>query len=310
MTIGELTAFMLYLGMLVWPSIALGWVIGLYQQGTASMKRIRHILDAEQDIEDGPYIIPSGNFRGKIEFRDLNFQYDDIPVLEQINLTISPRTTLGILGATGSGKSTLVKLIPHLYPLEKGLLLIDDKDINDYQLASLRQQIGYVTQETFLFSDTLHNNIAWARPEVTREDVIQAARIAAIDEEIQEIPEGYDAYLGERGINLSGGQKQRVSFARAILANPNILIFDDAFSALDTYTEETILQNLKTVLPDKTVIIISHRISTLQNSDDIIVLHDGRIAEHGTHTQLLNLGAIYAKIYQKQLLEMEIESVA
>ena len=155
MTIGELTAFMLYLGMLVWPSIALGWVIGLYQQGTASMKRIRHILDAEQDIEDGPYIIPSGNFRGKIEFRDLNFQYEDIPVLEQINLTISPRTTLGILGATGSGKSTLVKLIPHLYPLERGLLLIDDKDINEYQLASLRQQIGYVTQETFLFSDTV-----------------------------------------------------------------------------------------------------------------------------------------------------------
>jgi ATP-binding cassette subfamily B protein len=190
------------------------------------------------------------------------------------------------------------------------LLLIDDKDINEYQLASLRQQIGYVTQETFLFSDTLHNNIAWARPEATREDVIQAARIAAIDEEIQEIPEGYDAYLGERGINLSGGQKQRVSFARAILANPKILIFDDAFSALDTYTEETILQNLKTVLPDKTVIIISHRISTLQNSDDIIVLQEGRITEHGTHSQLLNLDAIYAKIYQKQLLEMEIESVA
>jgi ATP-binding cassette subfamily B protein len=310
MSIGELTAFMLYLTMLVWPSIALGWVIGLYQQGTASMKRIRQILDAEPDIVDGPYSITDHPFTGKIEFRNLDFVYEDTPVLSQINLTIQPQTTLGILGPTGSGKSTLVRLIPHLFPLKPGILFLDDRDINDYELTSLRRQIGYVTQETFLFSDTLHNNIALARPDATRDEVIRAAEIAAIDKEIQEFPDGYDSYLGERGINISGGQKQRVSIARAILADPKILIFDDAFSALDTYTEESILQNLKNILPDKTVILISHRISTLQNADETVVLKDGGIVEQGTHQQLLDARKMYAQIHQKQLLELEIESVA
>jgi ATP-binding cassette subfamily B protein len=310
MTIGELTAFMLYLSMLVWPSIALGWVIGLYQQGSASMKRISQILDAEPDIVDGPHIISNAEFSGKIEFRNLDYSYDETPILNQINFTINPQTTLGILGPTGSGKTTLVRLIPHLFPLKPGILLLDDKDINAYQLTSLRQQIGFVTQDTFLFSDTLHNNIGLARPDASREEVIRAAQIAAIDQEIREFPNGYDAYLGERGINLSGGQKQRVSIARAILANPKILIFDDAFSALDTYTEEAILQNLKKILPDKTVILISHRISTLQNSDNIVVLQDGQIVEHGTHQDLLDAQKIYAQTYQKQLLELEIESVA
>jgi len=200
-------------------------------------------------------------------------------------------------------------LIPHLFPLEPGQLLIDDQDINEYQLESLRSQIGYVTQETFLFSDTIHNNIAFARPDATREEVIRAAQIASIHEEIEEFPEGYDSYLGERGLNLSGGQKQRVSIARAVLANPKILILDDAFSALDTYTEENILNNLKNIFPDKTVILISHRISTLQNSDNIIVLADGRITEQGTHSELVQLDGLYAHIHQKQLLELEIESV-
>jgi ATP-binding cassette subfamily B multidrug efflux pump len=308
-TIGEFTAFMLYLGMLVWPSIALGWVIGLYQQGAASMKRIRSILDAEPDIHDGPYLLLPSEVRGSIEYRNLNFSYDDTPVLQNVNLKIEPRQTLGILGQTGSGKTTLVKLIPHLFPLEPGQLLIDDQDINEYQLESLRSQIGYVTQETFLFSDTIHNNIAFARPDATREEVIRAAQIASIHQEIEEFPEGYDSYLGERGLNLSGGQKQRVSIARAVLANPKILILDDAFSALDTYTEENILNNLKTIFPDKTVILISHRISTLQNSDNIIVLADGRITEQGTHSELVQLDGLYAHIHQKQLLELEIESV-
>jgi ATP-binding cassette subfamily B multidrug efflux pump len=308
-TIGEFTAFMLYLGMLVWPSIALGWVIGLYQQGAASMKRIRSILDAEPDIHDGPYLLLPSEVRGSIEYRNLNFSYDDTPILQNVNLKIEPRQTLGILGQTGSGKTTLVKLIPHLFPLEPGQLLIDDQDINEYQLESLRSQIGYVTQETFLFSDTIHNNIAFARPDATREEVIRAAQIASIHQEIEEFPEGYDSYLGERGLNLSGGQKQRVSIARAVLANPKILILDDAFSALDTYTEENILNNLKTIFPDKTVILISHRISTLQNSDNIIVLADGRITEQGTHSELVQLDGLYAHIHQKQLLELEIESV-
>ena len=308
-TIGEFTAFMLYLGMLVWPSIALGWVIGLYQQGAASMKRIRSILDAQPDIHDGPYLLLPTETRGAIEYRNLNFSYEDTPVLQKINLKIEPRQTVGILGQTGSGKTTLVKLIPHLFPLEPGQLLIDNQDINEYQLESLRSQIGYVTQETFLFSDTIHNNIAFARSDASREEVIRAAQIASIHQEIEEFPEGYDSYLGERGLNLSGGQKQRVSIARAVLANPKILILDDAFSALDTYTEENILNNLKTIFPDKTVILISHRISTLQNSDNIIVLSDGRITEQGTHSELVQLDGLYAHIHQKQLLELEIESV-
>jgi ATP-binding cassette subfamily B protein len=309
-SIGELTAFMLYLGMLVWPSIALGWVIGLFQQGTASMKRIRNILDAVPDIKDGEVLLSPTDVQGKIEFRKLNFNYEETPVLEDIDLMIEPKTTVGILGQTGTGKTTLVRLIPHLYPIEPGRLFIDDRDINEYQLSSLRQQIGYVTQETFLFSDTIYNNIAFARPDATQKAVIQAAEMAAIHEEILEFPDGYESYLGERGINLSGGQKQRVSIARAILADPKILILDDAFSALDTYTEEMILQNLKNLFPDKTVILISHRISTLQNTDHIIVLDEGRIAEEGKHQDLLQLDGLYAHIYQKQLLELEIESVS
>jgi len=309
-TIGELTAFMLYLGMLVWPSIALGWVIGLYQQGTASMKRIRLILDAEPDITDGPAGLQPSQVNGKIEYKNLNFGYEETPILENVNLTIHPRTTLGILGQTGSGKTTLVRLIPHLYPIPSGQLFIDGQDINEYQLSSLRKQIGYVTQDTFLFSDTIHNNIAFAAPEVSREEVVRAAEIAAIHDEILEFPDGYDSYLGERGINLSGGQKQRVSIARAILANPKILILDDAFSALDTYTEENILQNLKKIFPDKTVILISHRISTLQNADHIVVLDQGKIIEEGSHEELLQQDGLYAHIHQKQLLELEIESVS
>jgi ATP-binding cassette subfamily B protein len=189
------------------------------------------------------------------------------------------------------------------------MLFIDDRDINQYRLQSLREQIGFVTQDTFLFSDTIHNNIALARPDASREEVVRAAKIAAIHQEITEFPDGYESYLGERGINLSGGQKQRVSIARAILADPKILILDDAFSALDTYTEETILKNLKTIFPDKTVILISHRISTLQNADHIIVLENGQIVQQGTHGELLQQAGLYAQIYQKQLLELEIESV-
>mgnify|MGYP005836293573 FL=1 len=309
MSIGQFTAFMLYLGMLVWPSIALGWVIGLYQQGTASMKRIREILDEEPDLKDGPVIWRPEHARGKIEYKNLHFAYDTEAVLKNINLIIEPGTTLGILGQTGSGKTTLVRLIPHLYPLPTGMLFIDDRDINDYQLQSLRRQIGFVTQETFLFSDTIHNNIALAKPDASREEVIRVAEIAALHQEIMEFPDGYDSYLGERGINLSGGQKQRVSIARAILVDPKILILDDAFSALDTYTEEIILRNLKTIFPERTVILISHRISTLQNADQIIVLQEGQIVQRGIHEELVHQSGLYAQIYQKQLLEMEIESV-
>ncbi|GAB4377595.1 MAG: ABC transporter ATP-binding protein [Calditrichia bacterium] len=309
-SIGEFTAFMLYLGILIWPSIALGWVIGLFQQGAVSMKRIRQILDAESEIQDGPFLLLPQEARGEIEFRDLSFGYEpDSPILHDINLKILPGETVGILGPTGSGKTTLVRLIPHLYPVPKGMLFIDGQDINNYQLHSLRQAMGYVTQESFLFSDTIHNNIAFAKPDAPREEVIRAAEIACIHTEIIEFPDGYDSLLGERGLNLSGGQKQRVSIARAILSDPKILILDDAFSALDTQTEEQILTNLKTFLTDKTVILISHRISTLQNADFIVVLDEGNIVEQGTHEELVALEGLYSQVYQKQLLEAEIQSV-
>lgn len=307
-SIGEFTAFMLYLGILVWPSIALGWVIGLFQQGSASLKRIRQIMEAESDLKEGPFLLLPETARGKIEYRNLSFEYEaNYPVLTGICLTIEANQSLGILGPTGSGKTTLVKLIAHLYPINRGMLFIDDQDINEYQLRSLRNCIGFVMQDTFLFSDSIHNNIAFAKPSATREQVIEAAKVAAIHDEIVEFPEGYDSLLGERGLNLSGGQKQRVAIARAILANPKILVFDDSFSALDTYTEETILKNLGKMVPDRTVIVISHRISTIQPLDKIIVLDEGRITEEGTHSQLIQKPGLYAQIYQKQLLEKEIE---
>ena len=308
-SIGDFTAFMLYLGILIWPSIALGWVIGLFQQGAASMKRIRAILDSEPDIDDAEASGEELKPGSKIEIRELTFSYDEKPVLQNINLVIPANTTLGILGPTGSGKSTLVKLLPHLYPLEAGKLLFAGRDIHEFSLNALRKSIGFVTQETFLFSDSIHNNIAFSTPGASREEVVEAAKISGIHEDIIQFPKGYDSLLGERGLNLSGGQKQRAAIARAILGKPGILILDDAFSALDTITEEHILNNLKKILPDITVLLISHRISTLQNADRTIVLDDGQIVQEGTHEELCAAPGIYAKIFQKQLLEREIESV-
>jgi ATP-binding cassette subfamily B protein len=309
-SIGEFTAFTIYLSMLIWPSIALGWVIGLFQQGAVSMNRIRLIFDAEPDITEGDFVPDLQVFKGKISFNSLSFGYQfNDKILKNINLTIEPKKTIGILGPTGSGKTTLVHLIPHLYNVNKNKIVIDGIDINDYNLNFLRENIGFVSQETFLFSDTIYNNIAFGKTDLTKTEVVEAAKKSLIHNEIIAFKDGYNSLLGERGLNLSGGQKQRLSIARAILKNPRILILDDAFSALDTHTEDVILKNLKTFFSDKTVILISQRVSTLQNSDLIFVLKEGSIIEKGSHSELLEIEGLYSKIYEKQLLEVEIDSI-
>jgi ATP-binding cassette subfamily B protein len=311
MTIGELTAFIIYLGLLTWPIISLGWIINLTQRAEASMKRLCEVFDSRPAIEDSELPARDENLNGEIEFRNVTFRYsENMPlVLNNVNLKIKAGETIGLIGHTGSGKSTLVNLIPRLFEVKQGEILIDGKGIKSLSLDVLRTSIGYVPQETFLFSDTIENNIAYSEQSFEKDKVIQASKISQIYKDVDNFPKRFDTILGERGINLSGGQKQRTSIARAILADPKILILDDAFSAVDTYTEEEILSGLKDVLKGRTTILISHRVSTLKNSDRIIVLKDGSIAEQGTHESLIQQEGIYADIYFKQLLEEELKGL-
>jgi ATP-binding cassette subfamily B multidrug efflux pump len=314
-TLGTLTAFFGYLMMLIWPMIAFGWVTNLLQQGAASMERLVKILDTKPDIQDTEETDFSiKEIQGSIEFRGAWFSYPSqngtpTPVLKDITLTIPRGTTLAIVGYTGSGKSTLVNLIPRLYDLTDGELLIDGIPIKKIPLEVLRSNIGYVTQETFLFSESIHDNISYGSDNGTLEHVRWAAEVSQIAKDIEGFPHGYDTILGERGITLSGGQKQRTSIARAIIRNPKILILDDALSSVDTYTEEEILKRLRHVMKNRTSIIISHRISTVKDADMIIVLDNGMIAERGTHTELVAKGGMYADLYEKQLLEEELEQL-
>jgi ATP-binding cassette, subfamily B, multidrug efflux pump len=308
MQIGAFTAFNIYMMQLTFPIIALGWVVNIFQRGTASLVRLNEVLQEQPAIKDESSA-KKLEVIGEIEFRALNFEYDGKRVLHQLNLRIPAGSSMAIVGLTGSGKSTLVSLIPRIYDAAPGMVLLDGRPIREFSLTALRGSIGFVPQETFLFSDHIRENIALGVESATDQEIHDAADAANIAADIEGFPERYQTMVGERGITLSGGQKQRTAIARALVRNPRILILDDALSSVDTHTEDKILNHLREVMQGRTTIFISHRVSTVRNADRIAVLHNGKIVELGTHDELLALNGYYSDLYNKQLLEEELAEV-
>ena len=310
MTIGELVAFNAYLTMLGWPMIAFGWVSNLLQRGTASWKRLLEVIDVQPLVSDAEANHAIQSIDGEVEFRNLTFAFGDAVVLRGVSFSVPKGTTTAIVGATGSGKSTLLSLLPRLHDAPPGTVFIDGVDVRRIPLHVLRGAIGFVNQEPFLFSTTLAENIAFgARAhQGDRDRVAAAASIARLDKDLVQFPQGYETTVGERGITLSGGQKQRVAIARALVIDPKLLVLDDALSAVDTHTEEEILERLSNVMAQRTSIIVSHRVSTIRGASQIVVLHEGRVAERGTHDELIRHDGFYADLYRKQLLEEELKA--
>lgn len=308
-TIGQFIAFFQYLGMLVWPMIAIGWIVDMYQRGTASLKRLNEIFQTAPEIDDSEADPAIKSLQGNIEIRDLSFRYgDNLPLIfDGISTSVSDGKTLAVVGPTGCGKTTLIELLVRIYEPPKGSILIDGHPLHRIPLNVLRRDMVLVPQDIFLFSDSISNNIRLGSPETSTGQVLEAARLAQIHDEVMEFENKFDTVIGERGVTLSGGQKQRVAIARALLTNPEILILDDALSAVDTKTERFILEKLIETRKGKTTIIIAHRISSIQHADRIIVLGDGKITESGTHDELVALGGLYHDLYEKQRIRARLE---
>ncbi|HET7437478.1 MAG TPA: ABC transporter ATP-binding protein [Thermoanaerobaculia bacterium] len=308
LSIGSLVAFQFYLGRMIWPLIALGWVINLFQRGMASMKRLNDIWIAEPDADatGSVELRPSG----ELEIRDLTFAYTDRPVLRNVNLSVKQGETIGIVGRTGSGKSTLLNLITRSFEPPPGTIFVDGWPVETIPIKQLREWIGVVPQETFLFSESIAENIRFGRGDASEEEVDAAADLAGLNPDVATFPQGLRTVIGERGITLSGGQKQRTAIARALVREPLILIMDDSLSAVDTQTEERILNSLRTIREGRTVLIVSHRVSSVKDADTIVVLEEGRIVERGTHEALLERGGYYADLYRRQTIEAELEEIA
>jgi ATP-binding cassette subfamily B protein len=307
-TVGDFSGFLVAVFMLMFPLVEFGWVLTVYQRGSAAMKRILDVMTEKPSIADaGDAEGESGDIRGALRFEDVSFSYAGEPVLRGVSFEVPAGKTVAVVGPTGSGKSSVVSLLVREYDPSDGCVLLDGQDIRRVPLTALRGAIGYVPQDGFLFSDTVRANIAFGRADATDEEILHACELAQFREALDEMPAGLDTLLGERGVNLSGGQKQRLTIARALVCDPRILILDDALSSVDTHTEERILRGLRSFMRERTSVLISHRVSTVSHADQILVLNDGRIVERGTHAELVDAGGLYAEMHLRQQLEEKLE---